>query len=318
MKPGFTAVPNDLFEAALRFKCPAGHKEVIFALIRLIEGYHQTERAVSISYLSKFLKQDRSNIAKRLKSLIESNVLKEAAGPGYTEARSLKINRNYGEWKPVKGCTAKSKHDSTAEGGKKVHAGTNASVPGKNTTVAESTTHPVVNNTTNKNTSSLPHEFKNDDAEALKKRAGAGSSSGRIENPETFEENDLTEFLCRIFERSTGRRPNYDELFEFRKQIVSDERFDKKENLEIFRKALHRAAICDESRKSTVYILGIIKSMKLDILKKRHMQQKHSEEQEAIPRGRTSWAEAGYSLLDDFNKLKQKGSGVEIQSGNEI
>ncbi|MGE5354473.1 MAG: replication protein, partial [Acidobacteriota bacterium] len=81
MKQGFTDIPNELLEAVLRFRCPNGYKEVILALMRLTYGSGQREGAVSVLRLSRFINQDKSNTAKRLRELIRCKVVKETARP---------------------------------------------------------------------------------------------------------------------------------------------------------------------------------------------------------------------------------------------
>lgn len=105
----FTQFSNKFLDAVLRLKCPAGHKELLFTIVRLMNVDNKSQRALSLVSLAKFLGQDKSNISKRLNALVECNVLKETRRPGYTEARQLIINYNYSEWTSPKKMRAETK-----------------------------------------------------------------------------------------------------------------------------------------------------------------------------------------------------------------
>ncbi|HEX2867305.1 MAG TPA: replication protein [Ignavibacteriales bacterium] len=317
MKAGFTAVPNDLFEAALRFKCPAGHKEVIFAVIRLTEGYHKPERAISISYLAKFLIVDRSNVSKRLQYLIKCNVLKETSCPNCIEARHIEINRNFKEWipgkkVPLKGKTSKKNLPAATE---EVQVCTAleffSAKPTETTTVADSTTPPVVESTTNKDTSSHLSKNKTAAVAVVLKKGGVVKS-----HPQQQNNGNLEEELKAIFEHSLGRKPNIDEVYELKKQVIKDERFSETENIIILRNAFHRAAICEEAKKHMVYILGIIRSMKQDILKQRDKALKSQETYAAEKPKFTSWEDAGFSLIEDYRRTELVNKGGILGNGS--
>ncbi|HEX2866577.1 MAG TPA: replication protein [Ignavibacteriales bacterium] len=100
--PNSTTISNNFLDAVLRLKCPAKHKELLIAIVRIVESINPTERTVSIATIANYLGQDKSNVAKRLKNLIECNVIKENRPPGYTVARQLIVNLHYSEWKAAK------------------------------------------------------------------------------------------------------------------------------------------------------------------------------------------------------------------------
>ncbi|MGE5621358.1 MAG: replication protein [archaeon] len=386
MESGFTAIPNGLFEAVLTYNCPPAQKELIFALIRLTMGYQKQKRALSLSYIAHFLKEDRSNVAKKIAELERRKVIivSDNSGSDSAEPRIIGVNTFYKQWldipsvkkrqgkkkpplnappqkeEPKKEVPKKESSVSHEPEAERAETTENASIPAeKQENASESTskpgcsgkleaynsensaadavvkitTPPVVNSTTNKEISPC-FPINKTAAAALKKRTPPEFSSGRENyhrHPEeeklqqqqrqqnellqkNFRDDELMldRQLMFLFLDCLSREANSYELRKIKEHILDDTRFSHSENFDIVIEAFERAAIVAEDKKTTPYLLGIIKSMKQDKLRQKEEKLKKLKKEEAGSQGKkhgdhfTPWDEAGFSLIDEFNKISKE------------
>lgn len=299
---GFTAIPNDLFEAVLRYKCPGGQKEVIFAIMRLTLGYQRPAVSVSISSLAKFLGANKSHTGEYVRRLIEKNVLRVTTPPTFHTARALGINKNFSAWlqepdgikEPPAEKSVSSEHE-------------NHQVSPTDTVPVEGTQCVPDNGTIHRNTPYLKNTRPEiiEEEEVLNKESPVKDTDTPPLPPGNASPVELEIFIKSLFKTCLGYKSNRFERRAIRKQVCQDERFTRDENLKIVQDAFYKAAIVELPKRNTPYVLGIIRSMKMELLRQREKQkaagQLHMQcQKEFIP-----WSETGFSLREDIEKLRQ-------------
>jgi len=95
----FVQFSKELFDALLLSPMPAGHKEIVLAVIRRTYGDHGRKAApVSLSLLSAMTGRTKGNISRSLKALREQGVLRLASEPSFASAAVYTLNKDYESW----------------------------------------------------------------------------------------------------------------------------------------------------------------------------------------------------------------------------
>lgn len=96
-RQGFTQINNDVLEALMKVKLNGTQSNILFAVIRYTMGFHREEHRLSITYLSKAVAKDKTQVNRELTGLIDRRIISVI---GFTEdgTRILSINTKHEEW----------------------------------------------------------------------------------------------------------------------------------------------------------------------------------------------------------------------------
>lgn len=125
LENGFVRIANEIMEAIYKTKFNGTQFRIVLAVIRCTYGFNRKEHEMSDNFIAESTGINVRNIKRELKKLIENNVIIVTSEGSYTEARKVKINKNYDDWliesvvtnKPLGGELVTSGENATTGGG---------------------------------------------------------------------------------------------------------------------------------------------------------------------------------------------------------
>jgi hypothetical protein len=95
----FVKFSKELFDALLLSSMPAGHKEIVLAIIRRTYGdYGKKAAPVSLSLIGRMTGRGESGIRKAIEALDGEGVIRRTAVATFRTAAHWSLNKNYEEW----------------------------------------------------------------------------------------------------------------------------------------------------------------------------------------------------------------------------
>lgn len=112
---GYTPIANELLEVICATNFNATQLKILFFIMRYTYGFSRKEHAFSLNFISRGIGISKRYVAEELKTLIKNNVLVLIREHSDTEARILKLNKDYETWKQGRRIVPQVKKSSTGE-----------------------------------------------------------------------------------------------------------------------------------------------------------------------------------------------------------
>ena len=97
-KNGFTAIPDEIFEAIYTAKFTATELKTVLVVARFTYGFRRKFTPLSMSFLSAATGVTQRSIERAIASLTEKGVILSVPGGSRKDSKMLGINKNYTEW----------------------------------------------------------------------------------------------------------------------------------------------------------------------------------------------------------------------------
>ncbi|MGG2059676.1 replication protein [Priestia megaterium] len=110
---GFTKIPNYLLKGLIENKLNGTQYRILLHILRFTNGFQRHDHELSLSFLSKAIKADKSYVARELNTLIKQDIVEIVKEGGFNKPRKLRINNDLKSWGVMKVPQCKKK--STAE-----------------------------------------------------------------------------------------------------------------------------------------------------------------------------------------------------------
>lgn len=99
---GFWQIANEVDESLYVYDFTKNEGQILRFLLRATYGFKQTERRVSLDYISDALGIDKKSTKRAMDKLIENNVIIELEAATRRKARLVKFNKYHDTWKVKK------------------------------------------------------------------------------------------------------------------------------------------------------------------------------------------------------------------------
>lgn len=97
LKNGHTRIANEIFDHIMKTNLNGTQFRLVLAIWRYTYGFQRKTNEMSISFLSKIINVNRTQLNRELVTLIDRNII-SVIGIGSKGARIMGFNKNYKEW----------------------------------------------------------------------------------------------------------------------------------------------------------------------------------------------------------------------------
>lgn len=118
---GYTPIANEIMEAIYSSPFNSTQLKILLFILRYTYGFSRKEHKMSLNFISKGTGISRRYVSSELKKLVDLNIVQITKKHTDTDARVLKLNKNYEAWGnreflQVKDCsTGEAEQDTTGE-----------------------------------------------------------------------------------------------------------------------------------------------------------------------------------------------------------
>ncbi len=95
---GFTAIPNELFEAILMSSLTLRELKIVLFVIRYTYGFQRQEAKLSVRFIAEGTGIKFNHIATSIKSLLQKNILYLYENYSHRKGRIITLNTDYESW----------------------------------------------------------------------------------------------------------------------------------------------------------------------------------------------------------------------------
>jgi len=112
----YTGVPNEILEAAFKYKFNGTQFRIILVIWRYTYGFHRREHEFSLSFIAKAAGIHKNQVDRELSALIARKVVLVVSESTYTQSRILMINRECSLWGDSNTLTVSGLDDTPVSG----------------------------------------------------------------------------------------------------------------------------------------------------------------------------------------------------------